>query len=100
MAAGTADRAVRMTLRRMIMLFVAALTVMLSIVVLRAETVRVQHEIAQLDRQEDVLRQELERERAALEQALQPAALLERIKQLRVSELEPAPAPAARPARP
>ena len=75
-----------MTLPRMIWLFVGALVVMLAIVVLRAETTRLHYEISKLDRREDVLRLEIRKERTALQRARNPAALLERVKQIQSAE--------------
>lgn len=75
-----------MTLTRMIGLLVGALTLMLLVVVLRAETTRLHYEISELDRREDVLRQELRTEQLALQRAQNPALLLERVKQMRLAE--------------
>ena len=77
-----------MTLRRMIALFLGALVIMLTVVVLRAETTRVHYEISQLDQRSDALRLELLRERSALQQARNPAALLERVKDMRLMDTE------------
>lgn len=87
-----------MSLTRMIVLFVAALAIMLAVVALRAETTRVHYLISELDRQEDALRQEQRHEALALERARNPAALLERIKQMRLAE--PRAEPVARPGQP
>jgi hypothetical protein len=75
-----------MTLTRMIGLLVGALTLMLLVVMLRAETTRLHYEISELDRREDVLRQELRTEQLVLQRAQNPALLLERVKQMRLAE--------------
>jgi hypothetical protein len=77
-----------MTLTRMICLFAGTLAVMLAVVILRAETTRLHYVISDLDRQDDVLRQELRKEELALERARNPATLLERVNRLRLAEPE------------
>lgn len=90
-----------MTLTRMIGLFAGALMVMLTVVVLRAETTRVHYEISLLDRRDDVLRQELRKEQVALQRARNPAALLERVKDMRLAPPKQTPPRApSRSARP
>jgi hypothetical protein len=83
-----------MTLRRMILLFMGVLAVMVSAVVLRAEATRVHYEIAELDRRDDGLRQEVRKEQLALQRARNPATLLERVKDMKLEE------PKATPQRP
>lgn len=75
-----------MTVRRMIVLFAGALAVMAAVVILRAETTRVHHEISDLERRGDVLARKVRREQLALQRARAPAALLERVKEIRLAE--------------
>ncbi|MFH1746310.1 MAG: hypothetical protein ABIG44_04625 [Planctomycetota bacterium] len=75
-----------MKLIRMICVLAGALVIMLVVVVLRAETTRLHYEISELDRWDDVLRQELRHEQLAWQRARDPAALWERVKLIQMSE--------------
>ncbi|MGD8453110.1 MAG: hypothetical protein PVJ57_14930 [Phycisphaerae bacterium] len=75
-----------MTVRRMMILFAGALAVMATIVILRAETTRVHYEISELERRGDVLARKVKHEQLALQRALAPAALMERVKEIRLAE--------------
>lgn len=76
-----------MKLARMIWVLAGALAVMLAVVILRAETTRLHYEISEFDRRDDVLRQELRQERLAMQRARNPAALWERVKEIRLSDV-------------
>ncbi len=90
-----------MTLTRIILLLAGMLALLLTVVVFRAETTRVQYETTELERREDALREELRHERLALQRASNPAELLERVRQLRFAKPAPDPArPAADGAKP
>ena len=75
-----------MTLTRIILLLVGALVIMLSVVILRAEATRIHHQIALLERQDEILRQQLRWEQAVLQRERRPTALLDRIKDVRPLE--------------
>jgi hypothetical protein len=75
-----------MTLTRIIVLVVGVLAVMLAVVILRAETTRIHYQVSNLERRDDVLRQQLLRERLALQRARSPVALLNRVEEARLSE--------------
>ena len=75
-----------MSLTRVLALLFGGLLTMLAVVVLRAETTRVHYEITEIERRDDVCRQELRRERLALQRARNPTELLERVRRLRMME--------------
>jgi hypothetical protein len=84
-----------MTLTRIIVVLVGALAIMMAVITLRSESTRQQFEISELERREDVLRQEFRREELALQRVRNPAELLERVQKIRLSGPQP-PAPQRR----
>jgi len=84
-----------MSLTRVLAVLLGGLLSMLAVVVLRAETTRIHYEITEIERRDDVCRQELRRERLALQRARNPTELLERVRRLRMMETpSEAPVPA------
>ena len=77
-----------MNLTRIMGVLATALVIMLAVVVLRAETTRIHYEISELERRDDVLRQELRREKLAWQQARNPTELLERVKSIWLCDTE------------
>jgi len=75
-----------MSLTRVIVVLGIALATLLVVVSLRAETTRVHFQIAELERRLDVLSAQIRREGLALERARRPQALLERVRDARLSE--------------
>lgn len=71
-----------MTLTRIVILLALALIVMLTVVVLRAETTRVHYEISALERRDAALRQQVRHEELCLHRARSPAALLRRLREI------------------
>jgi competence protein ComGF len=78
-----------MTLTRIIVVLVGALAIMMAIIILRSESTHQQYEISELERREDVLRQEFRREQLALQRVRNPAELLERVQKIRLSGAQP-----------
>ncbi len=89
-----------MTLTRIIALLVGALAVMLAIIILRSESTHLQYEVSDLERREDVLRQELRHEELALQRLRNPAELLDRVKKIRFAAPETKPPARKRGAEP
>ena len=75
-----------MSLKWLIPVLVAALVGMMAVVLLRAEVTRRHYELSQLDRQADVLRQELREKQLELARLRSPAVIRAKLAALRLRE--------------
>ncbi len=85
-----------MTLPRMIFVLSAALAVMLTVVILRAEVTGLHYRISQLDQKAEVIVQQMREEQLELQRLRNPALIRERARELRPK----ISAPTTRPVRP
>lgn len=75
-----------MPLRWLILMLGIALVAMMTVVLLRAETTRLNYELSQLDRRAEILRLELTEKELELERLRNPAVIRARLAELRLAE--------------
>lgn len=86
-----------MTVARSIGISLGVLAVMLAVVMIRAETARLQYEASRLDQQQAALRLQARENELAIVRLKNPAVILDRAKELYASDAPPA-RPPGRPA--
>ena len=74
-----------MPLRWLILMLGMALVAMMAVVLLRAETARLNYELSQLDRRAEILRLELTEKELELERLRNPAVIRARLAELRLA---------------
>lgn len=75
-----------MTLARTIVILGSALCVLLAVVILRAESTRIQYETSLIEQKIDAARQELQQREMELARWRNPAHIRERVKEMRMAE--------------
>jgi hypothetical protein len=73
-----------MSLRRVVVILAATLATLLTVVVLRAEVTRLHSELSQLERQAEVLWQELRERELELARLRNPALIRARVAEMRL----------------
>ncbi len=75
-----------MPLRWLILILALVLVAMMSVVLVRAETIRLHYQLSQLDSRADVLRQEIVEKQLELERLRNPKLIRARLTQWRLGE--------------